>query len=207
MAVKFTWHEKFTRTLEKVPEEYRGILALAIINYGTYGLEPEFSEWGLIAAFEGVREDIDNSVNARNKNGGGRPPKTVVEDKENGGLANEKPTFNEQPNGGLDKQKPPLEKDVTQTIPNQSIPVQTKPNHKESSRFAPPSVEEVRKFCAEKGYSVDAERFVAFYESKGWKVGRNPMKSWRASCVTWHKRNAEKGGSSNEEFSEYAGAF
>lgn len=59
------------------------------------------------------------------------------------------------------------------------------------SRFKPPTVEEVRAFCAEKSYSVDAEAFVAHYEANGWKVGRNAMKSWQSACVTWHKRSGE----------------
>ena len=53
-----------------------------------------------------------------------------------------------------------------------------------------PTLEEVQVYIAEKGYSVDAESFIAFYESNGWKVGKNPMKSWRAALVTWQKRNA-----------------
>lgn len=50
-----------------------------------------------------------------------------------------------------------------------------------------PTVEEVQAYITEKGYHFSAEEFVAFYESNGWKVGRNPMKSWKAACVTWEK--------------------
>lgn len=56
--------------------------------------------------------------------------------------------------------------------------------------FVPPTVEEVRAYCEERGNGVDAEAFVAFYQSKGWKVGTSPMKDWRASVVTWEKREA-----------------
>ena len=64
---------------------------------------------------------------------------------------------------------------------------------KESKRFAPPSVDEVRKYCQEKGYrNVDPEGFVAFYESKGWKVGNQPMKSWKAATVTWERRDKKE---------------
>lgn len=56
--------------------------------------------------------------------------------------------------------------------------------------FVPPTVEEVRAYCEERGNGVDAEAFVAFYQSKGWKVGTAPMKDWRASVVTWEKREA-----------------
>ena len=51
-----------------------------------------------------------------------------------------------------------------------------------------PTLEEVKACIAERGYHVDAETFIAFYESNGWKVGKNPMKSWRAALVTWEKR-------------------
>lgn len=51
-----------------------------------------------------------------------------------------------------------------------------------------PTLEEVKACIAERGYHVDAEAFISFYESNGWKVGKNPMKSWRAALVTWEKR-------------------
>lgn len=59
---------------------------------------------------------------------------------------------------------------------------------KKKSRFAPPSVDEVRAYCLERNNSVDPEAFVDFYESKGWKVGSNPMKDWKAAVRTWEKR-------------------
>ncbi len=56
--------------------------------------------------------------------------------------------------------------------------------------FQPPTVESIAQYCIEKGYDVDAEEFHAFYESKGWRVGNQPMRSWTAACLTWHKRGA-----------------
>ena len=65
----------------------------------------------------------------------------------------------------------------------------TKAKKKEPShKFTPPIVEEVREHCQAKGYTFDPETFCAFYESKGWKVGKTTMKSWKAACVTWQKR-------------------
>jgi len=58
-----------------------------------------------------------------------------------------------------------------------------------ASPFSPPSQKEVEQYCYEKNYSLDAEAFIGFYESNGWKVGRNPMKSWKAALTTWQKRN------------------
>lgn len=60
-----------------------------------------------------------------------------------------------------------------------------------NSRFIPPTVEEVRAYCQERNNNVDPEKFVAFYTSNGWKVGKNPMKSWRAAVITWEKKDRE----------------
>lgn len=55
------------------------------------------------------------------------------------------------------------------------------------SKFIPPSVDEVRQYCLERNNTVDAEAFVDFYESKGWLVGKNKMKDWKAAVRTWEK--------------------
>lgn len=56
------------------------------------------------------------------------------------------------------------------------------------TRFAPPTLDEVQAYIAERGSSVDAQRFIDFYASKGWMVGKNPMKDWKAAVRTWEKR-------------------
>lgn len=55
-------------------------------------------------------------------------------------------------------------------------------------RFVPPSVDEVEAYCTERGNHVDAAQFCAFYESKGWRVGNQSMKSWQAAVLTWERR-------------------
>ncbi len=57
-----------------------------------------------------------------------------------------------------------------------------------AGRFLPPTVDEVRLYCRERGNSVDAQRFVDFYSSNGWRVGKNPMKDWQACVRTWEQR-------------------
>jgi uncharacterized protein YdaU (DUF1376 family) len=59
-------------------------------------------------------------------------------------------------------------------------------------RFLPPSLDEVENYISEKGYSVDAEAFIAFYTAKNWFIGKNKMKDWRAAIVTWQKRENNK---------------
>jgi hypothetical protein len=55
--------------------------------------------------------------------------------------------------------------------------------------FVKPTVSEVAEYVRNRGSPVDAEAFVAFYESKGWKVGKEPMSNWKAAIVTWEKRH------------------
>lgn len=61
---------------------------------------------------------------------------------------------------------------------------------KKRTYFKPPTVEEVAAYVKEKGYSVDAEQFVAFYESKGWMIGKNKMQKWRAAVATWQRKQS-----------------
>jgi len=55
-------------------------------------------------------------------------------------------------------------------------------------RFSPPKVEEVDAYCKERNNGIDAEAFIAFYESKGWMVGKNKMKDWKAAVRTWEQK-------------------
>lgn len=61
-------------------------------------------------------------------------------------------------------------------------------------RFTPPTLDDVLAYVRERGSDVDPQRFLDFYESKGWMVGKNPMKDWKAAVRTWEKRELEKKG-------------
>ena len=58
--------------------------------------------------------------------------------------------------------------------------------------FQKPSVDDVRSYCQESGYHIDAERFINYYESNGWMVGRNKMKDWKATVRGWASRDKGK---------------
>jgi len=58
-----------------------------------------------------------------------------------------------------------------------------------ASRFTPPTLEEVKAYCKERGNSVDPQRFIDFYSSKGWMVGKNKMKDWQAAVRGWESRD------------------
>ena len=61
-----------------------------------------------------------------------------------------------------------------------------------STRFVPPTIEEVREYCKERGNNINAERFVDFYSAKGWMVGKNKMKDWKACVRTWEQRDKKE---------------
>jgi hypothetical protein len=52
-------------------------------------------------------------------------------------------------------------------------------------RFQKPSLEQVQEYCQERGNKVDLDKWFAFYDSNGWKVGKNPMKDWKGAIRTW----------------------
>lgn len=56
-------------------------------------------------------------------------------------------------------------------------------------KFSPPDVDEVRSYCLERKNRVDPVAFVDFYASKGWVIGKSPMKDWRAAVRTWERKD------------------
>ena len=76
---------------------------------------------------------------------------------------------------------------------------------KRAARFTPPSADDVSAYVKAQGYHVNAERFVAFYEQKGWMVGKNHMKDWKAAVRSWETRwKEEHGGGCNGSAGESA---
>ena len=74
------------------------------------------------------------------------------------------------------------------------------------ARFTPPTIDEVQAYCQERQNGVDAERFIDYYSSNGWMVGKNKMKDWKAAVRTWESngygnaKTAGKGKPSNSSF-------
>ena len=61
-------------------------------------------------------------------------------------------------------------------------------------KFSPPSVDDVAALCKERGYTAtNPSAFVAYYESNGWRVGKNPMRSWESALAGWEVREKERG--------------
>lgn len=65
-------------------------------------------------------------------------------------------------------------------------------NNNNIGRFTPPNVEEVAAYCQERGNSISPEAFMDYYSSKGWMVGKNKMKDWKAAVRNWERRQNPK---------------
>jgi hypothetical protein len=62
---------------------------------------------------------------------------------------------------------------------------------KATSRFTPPTAREVHDYCQEMGYHINEEKYISYYQSNGWKVGKNKMKDWKAAVRTWVQKDKE----------------
>lgn len=65
-----------------------------------------------------------------------------------------------------------------------------KPSNK-PTKFIKPTLQEIKDYCLERKNNVNAEKFINYYESNGWKVGKNSMKCWKACIRTWETNNTE----------------
>lgn len=103
------------------------------------------------------------------------------------------------------KQKADIESDavtVTGGYPSDtvSIPygyhmdtVSEKPEKAKSKRFVKPTLEEVTEYIESRGSQVDPIKWYDYYEANGWKVGKNPMKDWKAAVRTWERNGFNNG--------------
>lgn len=75
------------------------------------------------------------------------------------------------------------------------------------TRFIPPTLDEVKAYCVERKNNVDPQHFIDYYESNGWKVGKNPMKDWKAAVRTWEKNGYGNGGTNGRTDSNITDDF
>lgn len=86
-----------------------------------------------------------------------------------------------------DNESKSIEKEIEKELELEDIEKSQK-----KSRFTPPTLEQVQEYCEERNNDVDAQRFHDFYSSKGWMVGKNRMKDWKACVRTWEKNSNGK---------------
>ena len=87
-------------------------------------------------------------------------------------------------NGEIEKEK---EKEKELEIDNKCASTKQK-----RKRFVKPTISDIEQYCSEKNISINAQQFIDYYESNGWKVGRNSMKDWQATVRRWASNNYGK---------------
>ena len=90
----------------------------------------------------------------------------------------------------LEPQQNLTEHNITEHSESMAARPPRTPANRKTSRFVPPTVEEVRAYCQERRNAVDPQRFVDYYTANGWTQGRGkPIKDWRAAVRTWESRD------------------
>ena len=172
MRDSVVFYRSFWEAIKQLPEKERLESITAILEYGLDEIEPK-SAGVASAMFLMAKPQIDAN-NRRYQNGtkGGRPS-TKEEPINNQDLTYEKPNNNQEITKGKPKEKDNVKDNIKKT-------------------FIPPSVSDVSDYCELNRYGVDPESFVDFYASKGWMVGKNKMKDWKASVRTWARSQRQE---------------
>lgn len=227
---QFTFSRMFASAVRTITNlEERAIAYDVIVDYALTGIEPELSSLpsSVAMVFDIVSPEIEKGIKrAMAGSEGGKISKRQANDKQTASKSKAKQKQNQSKSQANRKQmiskteanQPENEADtylINNNINNNILENNIYPDNSESEthskqkreRFVPPTVSEVEAYINEKGYTVDAERFVAYYESKGWMVGTSPMKKWKAALVTWQKNSNKSydGGKNNAEHEGYHG--
>lgn len=175
MAIEyFCCYHSYRKKCEKLTDQELGRLFRALLMYSETGERQELAGRESIA-FDFIADDIDRAKEAYEEK--------CRKNRENGLKANGTERTRTVPNAPQSKEE---YKDKTK---DKDKPLKGGDTR---TKFAPPSLQEVTDYCRERGNGVDPERFVDFYAAKGWKVGNQPMKDWKAAVRTWEKRDEEK---------------
>lgn len=151
----------------------------SIIRYAVLREEPDLD--GLMSStFELIRPAIDKSIEMRERGsrGGSAKRKTDADENDNCLQAKSKVLASKNESACNEEKGREHGREEKRTE-----------EKRVSSRFAPPTVDDVKAYCFERGNNVDPQRFVDYYTSNGWKVGKNPMKDWKATVRNWETRD------------------
>lgn len=185
MRESMVFYQSFAKAIKLMPKDKQLDALWAIIDYGLDGTEPDpETDVYTMMVFEMAKPQIDSNVKRKVNGSSGGRPKTY-------GYEDEKPVVIESENHRLSDEKPNVNVNVNVNDNVNDIKENTLKSVKEK-RFAPPTPEDVREYCREKGLSVDADRFVDFYESKNWYVGKNKMKDWKAAVRNWARSQRQE---------------
>lgn len=195
--MSFTWFDKFTDAFEAMGDDPRAdALKVALVDYAVYGELKELDDPLMNAFLVLCAADIKFSQTSRdNGKRGGRPRKAPAETTSETPV--ETPVETQVKTPVSQDGKPPSEtpSETTRqykTGQDKTLQDKTVEGDARARRFTPPTASEVDEYARGRGTPIDAERFCDFYASKGWKVGKSPMRDWKAAARNWAKRDGEE---------------
>lgn len=103
----------------------------------------------------------------------------------------------EEPNKPNNKRTNKQSTNDQQTINNT---IRNKEIKERKEVYIRPTLDEVKAYCKERNNGVDADRWFNYYSANGWKVGKNPMKDWKAAVRTWEQKKPEEEKTSTERY-------
>lgn len=192
-------------TMEELTDEEFGQFVRAYAAYVEAGTDPEFSDrsmrmmWKTVKAFDEMNvQKYSNTSEARQEAGRKGAKKRWKSDSKaiDANSKNSKCHFANSKNS-LSVSESESESVYKEISPNGDIKkgadAPTPTLETKTARFHPPDIAEVKAYFAEKGgTNAQAERFFTYYESNGWRVGKNPMKKWKAAASGWISRDKEQ---------------
>lgn len=191
MALEYIpFYYSYRKKLEKLSDQEVGRLVRSLLEYGETGETEELAGRESIA-FDFIADDINRAKAAYEercaKNQRNIEKRYARQDDTNvyDGIRTNTNVYETYQTKDKTKDK---NKDKTK---DNSLP----PNgvsDTRAKRFTPPTLDDVSAYIRERGSNVDAQRFLDFYTAKGWMVGKNRMKDWKAAVRTWEKRDSEQ---------------
>ena len=166
-------------------------LLRAVAGYAFDGLEPEDLTAVEMAVYKTIRRTVSNRKRSERKYAKKREnlPQKAVEST----ALTSKVVESTAKNGRIYRPSTASSNQHTDTYIPPSIDSKLSISpHGGKKVFIPPTLEEVAAYCRERGNNVDPQEFIDFYESKGWMIGKNKMKDWKAAVRTWERRRHEE---------------
>lgn len=205
----FVFHEEWLplfRRIRAINESAANDLLEALFEYNASGAIADFGnrydgelKGRLDAAFEMISDrmlkDLEKYNDVCKQNSENRRKRNKTTDND----CNDRYQSLQSVTTSTDKDKD-KEEDINNIIIDENYSKLKKKRGK--SAFVKPTLEEVEAYIREKSYNVDPEMWYAHYESNGWKIGKNPMKSWKACLLKWSKNDFGQGqgkGTSSKE--------
>lgn len=191
MRDTFIFYRSFKESMSDLSDKDKLIMYEAISDYSLDLKEPKLTGFPK-ALFSLIRPILDANIQ-RWKNGrkGGAPIGNLNAKKQ---PRNDRKTTEKQPNKDVNKD---VNKDKEYNIENANIETKVSNGADKSTRFVPPTLSDVQEYIKKNNYSVDALTFIDFYTSKGWMVGSNKMKDWKAAVRTWQRKQRNTGNTSD----------